>query len=39
LGISNPDSQQADIKFVNHPQTNNYRELLTSITKAPFVAQ
>jgi HAD superfamily hydrolase (TIGR01509 family) len=37
LGISNPDSQKADIEFVNHPQTNNYHELLSSILEAPYI--
>lgn len=37
LGVSNPDSQQPDINFANHPQTSNYRHLLPSILEAPFV--
>ena len=39
LGISNPDSQQVEIDFINHQQTNNYHELLSSILEAPFVEQ
>ena len=39
MGISNPDSQKPDIEFVNHPQTNNYRRLLSSIVEAPFLQQ
>jgi len=39
LGVSNPDSQQPDIEFTNHPKINDYRTLLSSIEQAPFVKE
>jgi HAD superfamily hydrolase (TIGR01509 family) len=36
LGITNPDSQLPEIKIANHPCTNNYSDLLTSIVDKPF---
>jgi len=36
LGITNPDSQQADIEIAGHPSTNNYHDLLTSIVEDNF---
>jgi putative hydrolase of the HAD superfamily len=37
LGITNPDSKLPENQIKNHPSTNNYRELLTSIEGAPYV--
>lgn len=39
LGITNPDSQQADIDIKGHPYTNNYHDLLESILTNNFEEQ
>lgn len=36
LGITNPDSQQADIDITGHPHTNNYHDILASIIEDNF---